>query len=139
MKIYKQVKKFDPNTGKPLMKKVFQEYRCDYTGEVINTDESQLYCSYSLDYGDSDPCMGSDDDEYKLGEDNSIDVFEFLNSEYHFLQDYPDNFAEKAMMKEFGKKGGMCFHEMCRAARTRTALRLIKEGVIVSDQLSSDR
>lgn len=144
MKIYKQVKKFHPDSGKAITKTVLNELRCDYTGNVIDIEANQMYCSYELNYSDSDPCFGSGGDEYKFGQTHLINMFEFLSGSYHFLQDYERFlFPEKEMMRKYLKNlpelylpEGMCFHDMCRTVRVITASKLIEDGIITPAQLT---
>ena len=146
MIIYDKVKRFDSITGKPIEKWVFKEIRCDFTGVVLDYDN--YYCTYDLNYGDMDPCFGSSGEEYKLGKDFHIDVFQFLSQTYHFLSvggvDDKASCAEWQMMEEALKnctkkksEWYRCytFDSMCRHSRIRTASKLIEENTIIPNQL----
>jgi len=150
MIIYEKVKRFDPITGKPTEKWGFKEIRCDYTGVVL--DYENYYCTYNLDYGDQDPCLGSSGEEYQLRQDFNIDVFQFLSQTYHFLAvggaDDKESFAEWQMMEEALKhcksrknEWYRCFtfDAICRHARCRTARKLIQSKEITPEQLEGDK
>jgi hypothetical protein len=150
MKIYKQVQRFDPVTGKPIMRKSYAETRCDFTGQVLDGGDDQ-YCSYPLNYEDYDPCFGADGEEYDFGQKHGIEMFEFLSGEYHFASvgggDGVEHYAEAQMMEE-ALKGAtkkksewyrcFTFDSMCRHARIRTAQRLIDAGEIKPEDLIGD-
>lgn len=149
MIIYEKVKRFNPVTGEPVEKWAAKEIRCDYTGEVLDYDS--YYCTYDLNYGDQDPCLGSDGPEYDLGKEFKIEMYSFLAQTYHFLSvggtDSKEDTAEWAMMEEALKnctnpesEWYRCytFDSICRHSRTRTARRLIEEKVITPEQLSNE-
>ena len=146
MNIYEKVKRFDPITGQPTERYDFKEVRCDYTGEVIDYDS--YYCTYNLNYDGQDPCFGSGGEEYRLGKEAKIDVFQFMSQTYHFLSvggsDAKEDIAEWQMMEEAMKncrnsksEWHRCFtfDSICRHARCRTAFKLIKDGIIKPEQL----
>lgn len=136
MKIFEQVKRFDAHTGKPYFVKKFKEFRCDFSGEVIDEDlESYSYPSYNLEYGDQDPCFGSCGKEYEFGKTHDINMFEFLSDTYHFRNDTNDQCV--AMMLKY-HKSKMSFAEMCRTSRIEAAETLIKSGEITAEQLYED-
>jgi hypothetical protein len=149
MIIYKCIQKFNRDSGKPEMVKVFDHIRCDYTGKEIDDCENMTYANYTLDYGDSDPCFGAGGDEFKFGQDYSIDVHTFLSEQYHFIDGQGSYHQDTChqMMKEAlanhekqDSPWEYCysFSSMCRAARILTAKRLIEDKVIEPWQLSSD-
>lgn len=136
MEIFHSVKRFNDKTGKPFQKWVHKETRCDFTGELIDEDgDTSAYPSYKLDYGDSDPCFGSCDDEFEFGKKHDVPMFEFLSGTYHFLSDsYTDRDACADMIQSFaGEK--ISFANMCRASRIKTAAKLIEQKIITPDQL----
>lgn len=155
MIIYDKVQRFDSVTGKPIERWVQKEVRCDYTGRVLDYNDfgPESFCTYSLNYGDHDPCFGAGGEEYQLGKDFKIEVFPFMSQEYHFYNgggcsDAKEDYAEWQMMEEAIKnchkektEWYRCytFDSMCRTARVRTARKLIEEKVITPEQLEGDR
>lgn len=143
MIIYSLQKRFDVLTGLPVSdSKQYKETRCDYTGEVVMSNDEHfddlVYCSYNLDYGDCDPCFGASGEEFEFGDKYNVSMYDFLNQQYHFLQeylDYHDRLPEIDMMKEFSSLN-LTFHRMCRKARIRTATKLIEDKTITPDQLT---
>lgn len=138
MKIYKNIQRFDAQTGKPYFIKKFAEFRCDFSGTVIDEDdlENLFYPSYDLEYGDSDPCFGSDGEEYKFGKRNNIPMFEFLIETYHFRNDQDQDQSVAMMVHYLPKK--MTFAQMCRTSRIVTAQKLIDSNKITPEQLYRD-
>lgn len=94
MIIYKEEQRFDSKTGVPKIVKVCKEYRCDYSGEII--DDDAIYCTYELNYGCDDPCFGSWPEEYEFGK----------NIIYMFINFYKENmlFCKITPMKYIQKK-----------------------------------
>ncbi len=152
MYIYKQLIKYDEDNGTPYSIWGVKEYRCDFTGKLIDSDEnSSSYPNYILGYGDSDPCFGSCGEEYEFGEKYHIPMYEFLSNEYMFLtssydennnyydenNNYIDINACAEMIKSFTDKN-MSFDEMCRSARIKTAEKLILNKTIKPEQLYSN-
>ena len=142
MLIYDKVKRFDSITGKPTEKWTFKEIRCDYTGTVLEN----YYCAYNLDYGDQDQCFGAGDEEFKLGRDLKIDMFQFLSQTYYFSLDGAEC-AEFQMMEEAIKncknpksEWYRCntFDSICRRSRIKTARKLVEDNIIAPDQLELD-
>ena len=138
MKIYHQVERFHPRTGKPSMVTELKELRCDFTGVVIDPDERSPYPTYHLDYGDSDPCFGSDADAFAFGKQYNVNMYAFMSDAYVF--DNGDNGAETdacALMlrRHINKKSTCTFADLCRAARFATAKKLLADKVITPDQL----
>lgn len=140
MKIYEQVTRFDPKNGKPYQEWAFKEIRCDFSGKLIDENNSS-YPNYSLKYEDSDPCFGSDGEEFAFGKKHKVPIYEFLNSDYHFFTDGCDedgNYIEYNgcvdMMSKLIKHY-MSFDGMCRYSRINTAKKLIEDGTITSEQL----
>ena len=142
MKIYHQVTRYRSSTGKPYLRWEFKEIRCDFSGRVIDEDlNSHSYPNYNLQYDDQDPCFGSGGDEYHFGQEYGVDMFEFLSGTYHFITgsynedgEYVDYNACVEMMKSLINKN-ISFDAMCRASRIKTAIKLIKEGTILPEQL----
>lgn len=154
MIIYDKVKRFDSVTGKPIERWIEKEIRCDYTGKVLGYNDfgPESFCTYNLNYGDHDPCFGVPGEEYQLGKDFHIEVFPFLSQAYHFLTvggtDNKEDCAEWQMMEEALKnckksnnEWFRChtFDAICRAARCRTARKLIEDKVITPEQLEDHR
>lgn len=149
MIIYKEVKRFDPVTGKPVTKKVRSELRCDFTGNILHDDDE--YCRYNLDYQDQDPCFGSSGHEYQFGVKYEIDMYLFLSGTYCFASvpgsSSVDGYAEAMMMREALENytnpdsdwhDCLTFDAMCRASRVRTAKQLIEEGEIKPQELMEE-
>jgi len=156
MKIYKTFE-FDvtnKTTGKSFIKadRKVAEHRCDYSGRIIDRD-SLSYCSYECNYGDMDPCFGSSGEEFRFGEKYDVDMFDFLSQPYEF---YDDTYThgtygneETNMLKELvsfdigeptisSKKGANripTLESALRLFRIRVATKLIKDGVIKSEDL----
>lgn len=138
MKIYHQVETFHPRTGLPSKVTELKELRCDFTGVVIDCDEGSPYPTYHLDYGDSDPCFGSDGDAFEFGKQHGINMYAFMGDEYVF--DNRGNGLETdacaLMIREYASTTNVItFADMCGAARLATAIKLIADKVITSDQL----
>lgn len=145
MVIYDKVKRFNSVTGKPVEAWIEKEIRCDYTGELVDYDNS--YCVYHLDYNDQDPCFGSGGDEFKFGKDFEVEMHSFLSGTYHFKAE-DGGFAERDMFEEVLKncdkkksEWHRCytFDAICRYARIRTARRLIEKKIIKPEQLKGDK
>jgi hypothetical protein len=142
MKIYENVQRFDSKTGKPYFVKRFKEFRCDFSGQLIDEDdlETYFYPSYNLDYESSDPCFGSCGDEYEFGQKHDVAMFEFLSDTYHFRNDIdPDGHGfidQSVKMMQHYLPDRLSFAEMCRTSRIVTAEKLIESGEIAADQLS---
>lgn len=128
MKIYHQTTRYHERTGKPYKVNVLKEIRCDFTGVVIQSESDAL--SYHMDYGDEDPCFGSDGDAFALGKEHGVNVYAFLSDAYHF-----DEGACVSMM-EAEIASGLDFAQMCEKSRVATARSLIVKGIIKPEQLS---
>ena len=137
MIIYDKCTRYSEISGEPYESYIFKEIRCDFYGVVIGEDTDFHYePSILFDYQDSDPCFGSDGEEFDFGKKYNIPMFAFLNSEYHFLSDYYNSkFANVDMMRYHLANGDMSFENMCRVSRIETAIKLIESGVITPRQL----
>ena len=138
MKIYHQVQAFHQRTGESYKVTELKELRCDFTGAVIDPDEGSPYPTYHLDYGDSDPCFGSDGDAFEFGKQHGINMYAFMSDEYIF--DNGGNGLETdacaLMLRKYCKgKNTSTFADICRDARLATVKKLIADKVITPDQL----
>ena len=142
MKIYESVQRFDSHTGNPYFVKRFKEFRCDFSGQLIDEDdlETYFYPEYIMNYNMCcDPCFGSFNDEYEFGQKYNVKMFEFLSDNYHFKADVGHNhygFIDQSVkMMEYYLPQRMSFAMMCRCSRVATAEKLIKNGEITPEQL----
>lgn len=148
MKIYKtyEIELINKTIGMSITRKERQEVeiRCDYSGLVID-EMNKSYCSYNLDYGYQDSLFGDGDDESKLSQ-LGVDIFDFLSQPYEF---YDDSYStgeyfnqETKMLEEatsLFSENNLSIESVLRYVRTRTALKLIKDGVINPEDLNRGR
>ena len=146
MKIYKtfELEIMNKTTGKTLIRKERNEVetRCDYSGLVIDEMNRSL-CSYKLDYGWTDSLCGEEDDEYELSK-LGVNIYDFLSQPYEFYDDSHSTgeyFNQETKMLEelaslFSKLNYLSIESVLRYVRTRTALKLIKDGVINPEDLN---
>jgi len=146
MKIYKtyEIELINKTTGMSITRKERQEVetRCDYSGLVIDEMNSKPYCSYNLDYGYQDSLFGDGDDESELSQ-LGVDIFDFLSQPYEF---YDDSYStgeyfnqETKMLEEatsLFSENDLSIESVLRYVRTRTALKLIKDGIIEPEDLN---
>lgn len=137
MEIYKTVrfelKNEDTGQVTKETRRQWVETRCDYTGEVIDGLDD-AYCTYSCDYGLSDPCFGDVDLEDDL-DDLGVDIFNFMSQEYVFT-----SAGEARMLHEMAEMVGRfrTIDSFFRFFRAQTALRLIQEGEIQPESLNKE-
>jgi len=145
MKIYKtyEIELINKTTGMSITRKERQEVetRCDYSGLVID-EMNKSYCSYNLDYGYQDSLFGDGDDESELSQ-LGVDIFDFLSQPYEF---YDDSYStgeyfnqETKMLEEatsLFSENDLSIESVLRYVRTRTALKLIKDGIIEPEDLN---
>lgn len=148
MNIYDKIKQFAPNTGEPKFVKKFIGLRDDYSGEEIDEgdDVRSTYCIYKLNYQSCDPCFGASGLEFEFSEKYKIDMWYFLQGEYHFIDGsgYKQFCTCFNMMKEamanIEKQDSLwqhayTFDSMCRTSRILAATKLIENGIIEPWQL----
>lgn len=120
--------------------KEIKEYRCDYSGKVINMYFEKPYVEYNCDYKTSDPCFGSYEDEYKLIKKYGMNIHKFLSQSYIFnnsgVINEEDNMINEIL--EMRKKEETYFPTLeayFRFFKVRTARILIEDYNISPDNL----
>lgn len=126
--------------GKPENVKVIKETRCDFSGKVVSggdrtDDYPAYYCKLKFDYEDQDPCFGSGGKEYKFGQDNKINMYEFLSQPYVIFNDEGD--TGETEMPGFLKAlvEYATLEHALRDMRINTAKKLIADGTITASML----
>jgi hypothetical protein len=142
VKIYDTKAAYNQHSGKrDGTRKVWKETRCDFSGRIVDAPDfgggyPAYYASFKLDYGDQDPCMGSDGEEFAFGQLNGVDVYGFLHQPYVIFDDTSGDTGETEMpaflaaLKDYDSLDGAL-----RAMRIATAQKLINEGTITPESL----
>lgn len=137
MYIYKRIPFFSHVDGQPIEPIIsYSQTRSDLSGRVVDSvddGETYYYCSYKLEYGNQDPIMGADGDEYKFGEEYKVNMFNFLSQPYVFFNDFSGDSEYPAFFKALKKHDTL--DNALRTMRINTARKLIKSGEIKPEDL----
>jgi hypothetical protein len=133
---------YSQTTGKLIgNSKVGYGHRCDFCGAALWEQDYSPYCRYMLDYESSDPCMGSDGDEYEFGKKYDIDMHQFLYGAYAFCA-APDFECEAEFFKWYVAKMAdqnlNTLEGALREVRVMTADKLLTDGTIKAEDLKDE-
>jgi hypothetical protein len=135
MRIFEVKPRFSEETGEQIgVRYAIKEHRCDFSGEVMYEDdyEEEPFVTYDVSYEGNDPCWGCQGDEGKLRDEFEIWGVHMLMSEERFaiMMKY-----EEAFKQAFVESDCTAFADFLRECRAKTALRLLREGVLTPIQL----